>query len=880
MLFRPAIPGLARGAGIHILTFLEVSEILEGLDSSQRNAVECLKGPVLIVAGAGSGKTRVLTTRIAHIIEQGCAPERVLALTFTKKAAEEMKERIAGMVGKRQARKLYMGTFHSVFIRFLRDYSATLGYPQSFTIYDTSDSTAAIKTCLKELKLDDKIYKPKDVLSRISEAKNNLVTPEMYRNNRQAIINDTHKKKPEICNIYALYQQKMLQSGVMDFDDILMNLNLLVYKNPEIAKEIASRFDYIMVDEYQDTNYAQYSILRKLSEEHRNICVVGDDSQSIYAFRGAKIENILNFRKDYPGCNVFRLEQNYRSTKVIVGAANSVIEKNKGRIPKKCYSNGDEGEKIQLLKAYSEQEEAMLVASSIITRMQKDKAEYCDFAILYRTNSQSRALEEAFRKRNLPYMIYSGNSFFDRAEVKDMLAYFKLAVNPNDDESFKRIVNKPARSIGNTTMDHLIEFAKANSMPLFQAVYSDKLEESGLKPAVISKLRAFGDIILKANRNIPAVDAYQLANQLADDSGLYAFYKMDNSVESQSRASNIEELVNSVQLFIEDKTNDYKRELIAEQNNIDGGEVKDDELESFEIASGELPVFTLSAYLEEISLLSAVDVEDDEENNKIKMMTVHSAKGLEFPYVFIVGLEENLFPNTMMYTSFEEVEEERRLFYVALTRAEKAVTLSSATTRMRNGQHQTNPLSRFVREIDKSYLLNPPMEEMEDDDEEDMPRSFGGHSYGGRSYGMSSGITGGRNSYSNQGRYGNNRYGRPQSASQEPSTPKVTIPSGFKPASMARPKPVPTLSDADFKPSPSSQIAAGQRIEHNRFGFGKVMEVTGGTQDRKAKILFDNHGEKILLLNYAKIRIVEEETEIRMGIANYAIPIFFDRLLH
>ena len=392
--------------------------------------------PVLIFSGAGSGKTRVLTSRIAYILAKGGEPSRILALTFTKKAASEMKERIAVMVGEKSARRLYMGTFHSVFIRFLREYAESLGYPQSFTIYDTSDSTSAIKACVKELQLDEKIYKPKDVLGRISMAKNNLVTAEAYGRNQQILANDSAAKKPRIFDIYRLYAQKCRQAGVMDFDDILLNMHILLRDNPAALENIAGRFDYIMVDEYQDTNFSQYLILKKLAMFHRNICVVGDDSQSIYAFRGAKIENILNFQKDYPDNRTFRLEHNYRSTKVIVDAANSLIARNSARIPKNCFSTGEEGEKIRLIQAYTEQEEALLIASNIMARIQADRAQYQDFAILYRTNSQSRALEEALRKRNLPYVIYSGNSFYERAEVKDMMAYFKLAVNPNDDESF------------------------------------------------------------------------------------------------------------------------------------------------------------------------------------------------------------------------------------------------------------------------------------------------------------------------------------------------------------------------------------------------------------------------------------------------------------
>ena len=475
-----------------------------------------------------------------------------------------MKERIAAMVGDRKARRLYMGTFHSVFIRFLREYAECLGYPSGFTIYDTSDSISAIKSCLKELKLDDKVYKPKDVLGRISMAKNNLVTPEVYKKDAQAIINDTHAKKPEICNIYMLYAAKCKQAGVMDFDDILLNMNILFRDNPAALKDIASRFDYILVDEYQDTNSAQYLILKKLSQFHRNICVVGDDSQSIYAFRGARIENILNFRKDYPDCKLFRLEQNYRSTQVIVDAANSVIEKNSSRIPKTCFSKGPEGDKIHLIKAYTEQEEAILIASSIIARMEKDHCQYQDFAILYRTNSQSRALEEALRKRNLPYQIYSGNSFFERAEVKDMMAYLKLAVNPNDDESFRRVLNTPARGIGATSEEALVNAARSRGLSLFNACEPTILEAAGVKSAAAGRIMAFKNMIAMANAALTKDDAFTVAKLLSTQSGLYASFKNDNSIESQSRAANIEELLNSVQSFVEDRQNQYREELLAE----------------------------------------------------------------------------------------------------------------------------------------------------------------------------------------------------------------------------------------------------------------------------------------------------------------------------
>ena len=805
--------------------------ILEGLNSEQVAAVSCVDGPVLIVAGAGSGKTRVLTSRIAYILaEKECDPARILALTFTKKAASEMKERIAVMVGEKRARRLYMGTFHSVFIRFLREFAESLGYPANFTIYDTSDSVSAIKACVKELQLDEKVYKPKDVLSRISMAKNNLVTPGAYMRNTVAQQNDAAAKKPRIVDIYALYAQKCRQAGVMDFDDILLNMNILLRDNQEAFESIAGRFDYIMVDEYQDTNFAQYLILKKLSQKHGNICVVGDDSQSIYAFRGAKIENILNFKKDYPDHHIFRLEQNYRSTQVIVDAANSLIAKNSARIPKECYSMGEEGEKIRMIQAYTEQEEALLVASSIVSRIHAEHAQYQDFAILYRTNSQSRALEEALRKRNIPYVIYSGHSFFERAEVKDMMAYFKLAVNPNDDESFKRVVNKPARGIGDTSLGALNAAASAHQTSLFKAAFADDLEAYGLKAAAIKKIREFCEMVNEVAARVPKEDAYDVAAAVAMQSGLLAFYKADNSIEGQSRVANIEELMNYVKAYVEERHNEMFEEMQAD------GAVS----EGVELTAADMPVVTLGDFLENITLLSAVDMEDEEDsNNKVALMTVHSSKGLEFPYVFVVGMEENIFPSGGWLASESEIEEERRLFYVAMTRAKQTVAFSFTQTRMRNGKHETNSPSRFLYEIDSAYVANPLVKEREGG--EVRRQSFGlWKKDGGPS------------------RPSSNTYG--QSSRPEvvrmPSQPLQRKPAPA-PTPVRRPQAVPVrVPDADFQPTPILELRAGQRIEHNRFGFGKILEITGNPADLKAKIAFDDHGEKILILKYAKIRVV------------------------
>ena len=803
------------------------SAILDGLNSEQKSAVSCVDGPVLIVAGAGSGKTRVLTSRIAYILEQGCDPSAVLALTFTKKAASEMKERIALMVGERKARRLYMGTFHSVFIKFLKEFAESLGYPKTFTIYDTGDSVSAIKTCLKELQLDEKVYKPKDVLGRISMAKNNLVTPAAYRRNANAIQNDASAKKPRIVDIYDLYAYKCKQAGVMDFDDILLNMNILLRDNPAALESIAGRFKYIMVDEYQDTNFAQYLILKKLSETHKNLCVVGDDSQSIYAFRGAKIENILNFKKDYPQHHIFRLEQNYRSTQVIVNAANSVIAKNSARIPKECYSRGEEGEKIRLIQAYTEQEEAVLVASSIVSRIQSDKAEYQDFAILYRTNAQSRALEEALRKRNLPYMIYSGNSFFERAEVKDVMAYFKLAVNVNDDESFKRVVNKPARGIGDTSMTALTAAATEHKTSLFKAAFADDLEKFGLKAPAVKKIREFCEMMDKLAVRAHKDDAYSVASAIAMESGIFMLYKSDASIEGQARAANVEELLNGVKTYVEEKQNEVFEEMQAE------GQVA----EGVELAASDLPAVLLIDYLENVSLLSAVDVDEEDSMNKISMMTVHSSKGLEYPYVYVVGMEENIFPSGGFLSSENEIEEERRLFYVAMTRAKKNLQLSFAQTRMRHGKHESNSPSRFIKEIDREYILNPLSLEMETPEPEAFTKSWGRPS---------------------PSRFGNT-YGRSsQPVTERRSAPvrQVSQPSGM-PRPVSRPRPVaPRVPDADFVPTPILQLRAGQRIEHNRFGYGEILEISGQAADLKAKIRFDDHGEKILILKYAKIRTI------------------------
>lgn len=804
--------------------------ILEGLNSEQVAAVSCVDGPVLIVAGAGSGKTRVLTSRIAYILaEKQCDPARILALTFTKKAASEMKERIALMVGEKRARRLYMGTFHSVFIRFLREFAEVLGYPKTFTIYDTSDSVSAIKACIKELQLDDKVYKPKDVLSRISMAKNNLVTPGAYRRNATAQQNDAAAKKPRIVDIYELYAHKCKLSGVMDFDDILLNMNILLRDSQEAFMSIAGRFDYIMVDEYQDTNFAQYLILKKLSQLHQNICVVGDDSQSIYAFRGAKIENILNFKKDYPQHHIFRLEQNYRSTQVIVNAANSLIAKNSARIPKECYSRGDVGDSIRFLKAYTETEEVDLVAASIKNQIYATHAQYSEFAVLYRTLSQGRIFEQGLRKHNIPCQVMAGPPFLERLEVKDVLSFLKLFANKCDDEAFKRAILL-IPGVGNTTLQALIGVADQLNLCLYDTLNDPSLETYGIKSVTLTKLLKFRDDINEFFGYSSTMDCHKFAIDVVSKYQLLSKYKSDTDDESKVRAENVEELMNWIGIVSEQIKYNRLEEMYASLG--DGVDV--------EISLDQVPPVTIGDFLEEAALLSSNDAEND--GNKVLLMTIHASKGLEFPYVYIAGLEENLFPSGGWMATESEVEEERRLFYVAMTRAKKNLSISFAASRFRNGKRDSNSPSRFLYEIDPAYIANPLSREREEG--EVRRQSFGtwkkdgGQGRPGYQYGQSS---------------------RPEVVRRTPGQsprPAQPLQRRTEPTPVRRPQTVPQrVPAADFEPTPILELRVGQRVEHNRFGFGKILEISGSPADLKAKIAFDEHGEKILILKYAKIRV-------------------------
>ncbi|MBR3449443.1 MAG: UvrD-helicase domain-containing protein [Bacteroidales bacterium] len=781
------------------------TDLFEGLNSAQKAAVLCTEGPSLIIAGAGSGKTRVLTCRVAHILEGDCRPGEVMALTFTKKAAGEMKERVAQLVGERKARWIQMGTFHSIFIRFLREYADLLGYPAHFTIYDQTDSRSLIKQCVKELELDDKYYKPAVVQSIISMAKNSLVTVGAYRNDVETAERDRAARRPRLADVYELYQKKCLAAGAMDFDDILLQMNILLKRFPEACASIAGRFRYILVDEYQDTNHAQYIILRRLAEPHHNLCVVGDDSQSIYGFRGARIENILRFKKDYPEAKEFRLEQNYRSTQTIVEAANSLIAHNERRLRKECFSRAGVGEKIGVIKAYTDSEEAHLVASSIIERIYATKASYDSFAILYRTNAQSRAFEEALRKRNLPYRIYGGHSFYERAEIKDMLAYFKLAVNPQDNESFRRVINAPARGIGDTTLERLAAAAAAAGCPLYNAplLENEKLYAVGLKDAAIRKLREFVAMMEPLAEQTEKADCYDLAVAIGNASGYLLALRNDTSPEGIARFENVEELFNSIKEYSEEE---------AEMRQI----LSDD---------GEAPVdttVTLGDYLENIYLLSEAEKDDTQDpdrdqTNKIVLMTVHAAKGLEFPYVYVAGMEENLFPSESMNDTADKIEEERRLFYVALTRAQKAVTVSYAQNRRKWGSEESNRPSRFLREIDRKYYAVEP-----DTD--------------------------------------NNRYDPfPQTRFRQSDFQTYRQPQEQRPLQRpVRPAPVASTHTPSpgFAPSPVAALQVGQRVEHDRFGFGIILSMEGDGLNRKAVVDFENGGQKTLLLKFAKLRIV------------------------
>lgn len=791
---------------------------LSGLNRTQREAVEYREGASLIIAGAGSGKTRVITYKIAALLESGCEPGAVLALTFTNKAAREMKERISDLVGRRSATRIWMGTFHSIFLRILREYAERIGFPPSFTIYDTTDSRNVVKQCVKELELDEKVYRPADVLARISRAKNNLITAQAYAASASIAAEDQACRKGRTGEVYQAYARKCRAAGAMDFDDILLYMNILLRDHPDVCSLLAGQFRYILVDEYQDTNYSQYLIVKKLSAVHRNLTVVGDDSQSIYAFRGARLENILTFRKDFPEARTFKLEQNYRSTRTIVDAANSVIEHNADRIPKTCFSEGEPGEKIEVIKAFTDQEEGALVASSIKRRIFSSRASYDQFAVLYRTNAQSRTIEECLRRVNLPYKVFAGHSFYERKEIRDVLSYFKLSVNPRDDEAFRRVVNVPARGIGDTTLERLSEAARAAGVSLSEAAASDGLEQYGLKGAAVQRLKAFGELIRELAGMAVRKDAGAAAVDIVNRSGYTAFLNEDKSIEGQSRRENVEELLNSVGQFVSDV-----QESAREEDRETGPE---------DVSMG--------AYLSNVSLISDLDVAEDgeEDDNRIRLMTVHSSKGLEFPYVYLIGMEENLFPSLNSMSGESEVEEERRLFYVGMTRAMKGLAVSFAKSRFRWGEYVNYPPSRFLREIAPQFLDKPVLEE-----QTFPPSGSPARPAGGRSGGSAPARTGGTVPLRPSGtgdavRRNAPAAGRPlRPVSAGPSRPSASVPS----AGAGR----------------TASFRSGQRVEHERFGLGVILSLEGTAPDEKAVVRFDVGGTKTLLLKYARLRAVD-----------------------
>lgn len=718
-----------------------MSDYIQTLNPTQHDAVVNYQGASLIIAGAGSGKTRVLTCRIAYMLSQGVPASSILALTFTNKAAREMRERIDTLVPGGMSRRLWMSTFHSIFARILRAEADKLGYPSSFTIYDASDAKNLVKLAIKELNLSDETYKPNNIAARISKAKNNLVTPQAYEANSSLQAEDRELRIPQFLDIYKLYMRKCRENGAMDFDDLLLNTNILMRDRPDVLAKYQEQFRYILVDEYQDTNFAQYVIIRQLGARHGNVCVVGDDAQSIYSFRGAKIENILRFQQDFPGAKLFKLEQNYRSTQTIVNAANCVIEKNQRQIRKKSFSAAEKGEKIRVLKAYTDKEESSLIASDIYTTVRTRGAQYSDIAILYRTNAQSRALEEALRNRNIPYKIYGGMSFYQRKEVKDLLAYVRLVVNPRDDEALRRIINTPARGIGEVTLNKIAAAAATHNMSMWEAVSTLGVSEIGLSGAAANKVAQFAKMIGELSEMRATTEAYTLGLEIATRSGLIGTYKMQQTPESISALENIEELLNSIRSYVEEQERAVAESTAADEAPTPG-------------------MIQIDEWLQNIALLTDMDNEKPEEFNKVTLMTVHSAKGLEFEYVYIAGLEENLFPSLMSLGSPEGLEEERRLFYVALTRAKRAAVLSFAESRFKWGEMTFSRPSRFLGEIDPCYLdvqfdLDCDPEE-DEDSASTYGRAAGGYGRGSHTYGA--GRTGGydsnRNSYVDRPSYG------------------------------------------------------------------------------------------------------------------------------
>lgn len=778
-----------------------MEKYLDQLNDSQREAVIYNEGPSLVIAGAGSGKTRVLTYKIAYLVHLGLPPQSILALTFTNKAAREMKERIARITGDQTARRLWMGTFHSIFSRILRYEAEHIGYPSNFTIYDAADSKSLLKAIIKEMQLDDKVYRIGMIQSRISNAKNALVTWKAYEQSKELMQHDIDSKVPLLREIYKRYQNRCLQAGAMDFDDLLLQTNILFRDHPQVLDKYRSFFQFVLVDEYQDTNFAQHLIVQKLCEQHRRICVVGDDAQSIYSFRGANIDNILQFKNQYPGCRIFKLERNYRSTQNIVNAANSLIHKNKEQIFKNVYSEKEQGNKVRVSSSYSDYEEGYAVAAMINEmRMRKDY-DYSEFAILYRTNAQSRILEEALRKRGIPYKIYGGLSFYQRKEVKDIISYLRLIVNPHDEEAFKRVINYPSRGIGDTTVGKLVSAATENNVSLWTVLNAPIDYSLQINSGTAKRLSDFREMIERFIEQNTRLSAEEMAAMVVKESGIVSTLFQDRSVEGISKQENLQELLKGIAEFCE-----LRREEGIEQ-------------------------VSLADFLSEVSLLTDQDNDKDEQANKVTMMTVHAAKGLEFRNVFVVGLEEDLFPSQMAKDNPRAVEEERRLFYVAITRAEENCVLTYAKSRFRNGQSAMCSPSRFLKDIDVQFL--------------ELPTDTSSDTFAAA----------------------RERFQRPAFASpfQQPRAVEKEEPSFVSPVAQAAQRQrltkvetatsAPTTSAAPL--SDLSGLSVGAKVRHDRFGEGEVIAIEGDGGNAKATVAFTHFGQKQLLLKFARLTIVK-----------------------
>ncbi len=768
-----------------------MKHLLDSLNNAQKIAVQEIEGPGIVLAGPGSGKTRVLTHRLAWLIADGVDPFRILALTFTNKAAKEMKERVIALIGEQFGRNVWMGTFHSVFAKILRIEGHLLGYNSNYTIYDPDDSKNAIKQILKEQMISDEAYTPSNVLYRISSAKMNLIDPIEYNSDRTIQSEDLKSKHPLFGKIYSLYWNKLRSSNAMDFDDILFNMNILLRNFPEIRKAYQDKFKYILVDEYQDTCFSQYLIINILSQKYRNICVVGDDAQGIYAFRGAKIENILNFSRDYPESKVFKLEQNYRSTQNIIKAANSIIKKNEEQLDKKIWTENIEGEKIKLISSYNEVDEARQVVQDIHFVKSNFQCNNSDFAVLYRTNRQSRTLEEAFRKQNIPYRIYSGLSFYQRKEIKDLMAYFRFIINNNDEEALLRIINVPARSIGKTSLDKVIAYAISSKLSLWEVIaninaHKDKID---INNGVANRINDFATMITQLAEQQDTLNAYELADNILNQTGYLFMLQTSKEPDADVRLENVEELINGVQNFVN---------VATEENE-------------------ELQIPKLSDFLLEVSLLTDNDTDDENDMNRVLLMTAHASKGLEFPYVYIVGLEENLFPMEKSLYERKDLEEERRLFYVAITRAMKRVVLSYAESRSQWGKRFMSSPSRFISEIDESIIEKPRKKES-------LPWTSS-----------------------------SNTENQTQNAPKLQFAPKpknnTQPPAGFKKINDTT-----NYSQDDCL---ADKIFIGVTVNHDSFGRGKVLQVDGSGTNKKAVVFFPEVGKKNLLLKYAKLTIVE-----------------------